>query len=329
MRAAQVNKFGPALEVVRCVESEDVGEPGPSEVVFDVLAFPINPSDLMFINGDYGSGATLPLVPGSDCAGRVVAVGEQVTHVTKDDLVITLTTGTWTQRGKAESDAVIKMPEGIDLHQAAMMRVNPATALLMLTDIVPLERGDWVVQNAANSALGRILIELAHDRGIRTVNIVRSEGPVAELEALGADVVVVDGPGLAKRIRQATGGAPVKLALDAIGGQAAKRLGYVVSEGGTVCNYGRLSGPEVVAMSSDLILRGVRYVGFFLTNALRDRPLHEVTELYGVLADQVRAGKLQAPVEATYPLEDIETAIRHAQQERRRGKVLVTPNGPL
>ncbi|MBN9427904.1 MAG: zinc-dependent alcohol dehydrogenase family protein [Burkholderiales bacterium] len=326
MKRIELAECGAPEEVARCVERPDVGVPAADEVKFEVLAFPINPSDLMFCTGDHGVKPALPACPGTECVGRVIAVGRQIAHVAPGDLVINLQRENWAQQRRVKGDDVIRLPHGIDLRQAAMLKVNPATALLML-DLVDLRPGDWVMQNAANSAVGRLLISLARARGLRTINIVRREAVVDELKRLGADVCLVDGPSLARRVGEAAGGAPVRLAIDAIGGREARRLGFAVSEDGTVCNYGTLSGPDVVAASSDLIVRGVRYVGFWLARSLRTRSLDEIRSMYAQLAGLVLAGELHAPVEAVYPIEEIGSAIRHAQRGGRNGKILVANGG--
>jgi NADPH:quinone reductase-like Zn-dependent oxidoreductase len=177
---------GTPEDVARCVEVADVGAPGAGEVVFDVLLFPINPADVSFCRGTYRLKPALPATPGAECIGRVTAIGTGVSHVRPGDLVINLQRENWTQKRRVKADDVIAVPPTMDLRQAAMLRINPPTALLMLTDIVTLKAGHWVIQNVANSAVGRIVIKLARDRGIKTMNVVRRESLFAELTALGA-----------------------------------------------------------------------------------------------------------------------------------------------
>jgi NADPH:quinone reductase-like Zn-dependent oxidoreductase len=327
VKKIQITTFGIPADVAKCIEAAEVGPPAADEVVFEVLAFPVNPSDLMFCSGHYGLTPSLPACPGAECVGRVVAVGQQVKNFGAGDIVIPLNGENWVQRRKVKAQSVVKIPATIDLRQASMLRINPPTALLMLTDIVPLNRGDWIVQNAANSAVGRLLIALARERGLRTVNIVRREDLAPELKNLGADAVVADGPGLAQRVENAVSGARIALGIDAIGGRDAKRLGFLVGEDGTVCNYGRLSGPDVFATSSDLIVRGIKYTGFWLTRALRNRSPTEIAKIYSELSQRILDGELYAPVEAVYPIDQIGAAISHAQREGRDGKILVSPNG--
>ena len=329
MKQVVLERYGAPADAVRCVESPDPGAPAPGEVVFDVLAFPINPADLSMCRGTYRLRPPLPAGIGAECVGRVTAVGDGVALVKAGDLVINLQRENWTQRRRVAADDVIPVPPGLDRLQAAMLRINPPTARLLLTDLVELRPGDWIIQNVANSAVGRFVIRLARGRGVRTVNVVRREALGAELAPLGADVCVVDGPNLADRVKAATGGASIRLGLDAVSGQATARISTCVGERGVVCNYGSMSGEDPVMPRSKLIGEGQSLVGFILGRALAPRSRAQVRAIYAELAEQVRAGLLTAPVEQIYPIEEIRAAVAHAEQGGRRGKILVTPNGAV
>jgi trans-2-enoyl-CoA reductase len=329
MKQVRLERYGPPAEAVRCVDVPDVGPPAAGEVVFDVLAFPINPADLSMCRGTYRLRPALPAGIGAECVGRVTAVGVGVSHVEPGDRVINLQRENWTQRRRVKGDDVIPVPAGLDGLQAAMLRINPPTARLLLSDLVPLRPGDWIIQNVANSAVGRFVIRLARARGVRTVNVVRRESLFAELTALGADVCVVDGPELADTVKARTGGASIRLGLDAVSGRATARISACVGEGGVVCNYGSMSGEDPVMPRSKLIGDGQSLVGFILGRALAPRSRAQVREIYGELAAQVRAGLLTAPVERVYPIEEIRAAVAHAERGQRHGKILVAPNGPV
>jgi trans-2-enoyl-CoA reductase len=329
MKQVLLEQYGQPEEGVRCVDVPDVGGPGPGEVVFEVLAFPINPADISFCRGSYRLKPTLPATPGAECVGRVTAVGAGVTHVKRDDLVINLQRENWAQQRRVKGDDVIAVSPGVDIQQAAMLRINPATALLLLTDVVALNPGDWVIQNVANSAVGRLLIRLARSRGTKTVNVVRRASLFGELKALGADACVVDGPELAAEVKTLTGGAPIRLGLDAVSGQATMRLSACVGEGGVVCNYGSMTGEDPVMSRNALISGGQTLVGFILGRALATRSLAEIRAIYADLGQQVAKGALSAPVEMIYPIEEIKEAVAHAQRGERSGKILVAPNGPV
>jgi mitochondrial enoyl-[acyl-carrier protein] reductase / trans-2-enoyl-CoA reductase len=329
MKQVLLDRYGRPEEVVRCAEVPDVGSPGAGEVVFDVLAFPINPADVWMCKGTYRLKPPLPATPGAECIGRVTAVGAGVSHVKPGDLVINLQRENWAQRRRVKGDDVIGVPSSLPLRQAAMLRINPATALLLLSDIVELKPGDWVIQNVANSAVGRLVIRLAGVRGLKTMNVVRRPALFAELKSLGADACAVDGPDLAETVKAQTGGAPIRLGLDAVSGQATARLSACVAEGGPVCNYGSMTGEDPVMQRSSLIFGGQRLVGFMLGRALAPRSLAQIREIYAGLGRQVLDGTLSAPVEKVYPIEEIKAALAHAQQAERSGKILVAPNGSV
>lgn len=329
MKQVLIESYGTPWEVARCAEVADVGAPAADEVVFDVLAFPINPADMWFCRGSYRLKPPLPATPGAECVGRVTAVGAAVKHVKPGDLVINLQRENWAQQRRVKGDDAIPLPAGIDLKQAAMVRINPPTAELMLSDFVTLKGGDWVIQNVANSAVGRLAIVLAHQHGLRTVNVVRRPELAAELKQLGADLVVVDGDDLAARVERETGGAPIRLGLEAIGGKATGRLCDCVATDGTVVHYGSMSGQDPEVTRNNFIYRGVRLTGFMLGRFLAKRSAQKIREIYADLAGQVMDGKLHAPVDTVYPIEQIKEALAHADKGGRNGKILVSPNGAL
>jgi trans-2-enoyl-CoA reductase len=323
MKQVLIDRYGPPEEVARCAEAPDVGAPAAGEVVFDVLLFPINPADVSFCRGTYRLRPPLPATPGAECVGRVAAVGAGVTHVRPGDLVITLQRENWAERRRVRGDDVIAVPAGMDLQQAAMLRINPPTARLLLSDIVALKPGDWVIQNVANSAVGRLVIRLARARGVKTMNVVRRDSLFAELRPLGADACVVDGPEMAETVKAQTGGAPIRLALDAVSGRATARLSACLADGGVVCNYGSMSGEDPVMPRAGLIGGGQTLVGFILGRGLATRSLAEIRAMYADLGRGVADGTLTAPVEKVYPIEQIKAALAHAQRGARTGKILV------
>jgi len=297
--------------------------------VFDVLAFPINPADLSFCRGNYRLHPALPATPGAECVGRIIAVGAGVAELKPGDLVINMQRENWAQARRVRAEDAMPIPAGLDLAQAAMLRINPPTAQLLLEDHVALNPGDWVIQDVANSAVGRHLIVLAKSRGWRTINVVRRDDVAAELRTLGADAVVQDGPDLPERARDVAGGAPIRLGIDAISGEACRRIADCVADGGVVVNYGSLSGQDPQVSRAAINFRGVSLTGFNLGRGLAKRSLEQVRALYADLATKLRDGVLSAPVDSTYPIERIKDALAHAQRAGRHGKILVLPNGPL
>jgi NADPH:quinone reductase-like Zn-dependent oxidoreductase len=329
MKRIEIAAYGEPEDVARCVEAPDPGPPDADEVLFDVLAFPINPADISFCRGRYRLKPPLPATPGAECVGRVRAVGARVGHVRPGDLVINLQRENWAQQRLTPGHDVIPLPPGIDLPQAAMIRINPPTALLLLTDIVDLKDGDWLIQNVANSAVGRLVIRFAHARSLRTINVVRRDDVIGELRALGADSCLVDGPDLATAARQASGGAAIRLGIDAVSGPATARIAGCVADGGTVCTYGSMSREDPVMGSAELVFRGVNLTGFMLGRFLARRSPEQIRSLYADIAAQVANGTVHVPVGHVYPIEDIRSALVHAQRPGHDGKILVAPNGMI
>src|SRR4029079_10356342 len=282
-----------------------------------------------FCRGSYRLKPPLPATPGAECVGRVTAVGGSVKHVKAGDLVINLQRENWAQKRRVKGDDAIPLPAGIELRQAAMVRINPPTAQLMLSDFVDLKGGDWVIQNVATSAVGGLAIVLAHQRGLRTVNVVRRPELEAELKQLGADLVIVDAADLAARVARETGDAPIRLGLEAIGGKATGRICDCVATDGTVVHYGSMSGQNPEVARNNFIYRGVKLTGFMLGRFLAKRNAQKIREIYADLAAQVMDGKLSAPVDTVYPIEQIKEALAHADKGGRNGKILVSPNGAL
>jgi trans-2-enoyl-CoA reductase len=329
MKKVEIAAYGAPDEVAHCVEVPDVGEPGPGEIVFDVLAFPINPADLSFCRGSYRFAPEFPATPGAECVGRVRAVGAGVETLKPGDLVINLQRENWAQARRVRAEDAIPIRSGLDLLQAAMLRINPPTALLLLEDHATLQPGDYVIQNVANSAVGRHVIVLAKSRGVRTINVVRRDDVAEELRALGADAVLQDGPDLPERAREAAQGAPIRLGLDAISGEATRRLADSVSDSAVIVNYGSLSGEDPVVGRTALTQRGVMLTGFILGRGLAKRSPEQVRALYADLGAKLRDGVLHAPINSTYPIEQIREALIHAQRAGRHGKILVLPNEPV
>jgi len=329
MKAVQFAAFGVPHEVAACVDLPDPGAPAEGEVLVEIEAFPINPADLLFLEGAYAARPPLPATPGAEGVGRVAAVGGGVTDLAVGNRVIPLGRENWMQKRRVPAAQVLKVPGDIDLLQLAMLKVNPATALLMLRNYVQLQPGDWLIQDAANSGVGTSLIRLAKAEGVRTVNVVRRESLVEPLKAFGADVVVLDGDDLAARVKAATDGADIKLGIDAVAGNTCRRLADCLGEGGKLVNYGMLSGKACEVSPERIVFGDVTLTGFWLARHLGNAPRREIQALYDELVTRLADGSLHIEVEATFPIENIKEALAQAEREGRDGKILVTPNGPV
>jgi mitochondrial enoyl-[acyl-carrier protein] reductase / trans-2-enoyl-CoA reductase len=310
---------------IACVD-RPTPEPGEGEVLLELLAAPINPSDVLTITGQYGALPPLPAVGGNEGVGRVAQLGAGVTGVAVGDwALLPVGGGTWASHVVVKAAALMRVPAGGDPLQMAMLTVNPPTASLLLSEFVALQAGDWVLQNAANSGVGEYVIQLAKARGLHTVNVVRRADAVAPLQALGGDVVLVDGPDLAARVAEATGKAKIRLALDAVGGAATDRLAQTVAIGGTVVNYGAMSGEACKVAPGSFVFRNVTLRGFWLAFWFREASPSQQQALFGDLAQRIARGELATRVHATFPLSRVQEAVALAAAGGRQGKVLLTP----
>jgi NADPH:quinone reductase-like Zn-dependent oxidoreductase len=322
MQAIQIEAFGNPAEVMKVVEIPDVGTPAAGEVVIALEASPINKSDLMMITGRYGYRPKLPSVMGTEGVGRVIAVGGGVKHLKAGDrTLVPYPAPAWAERIKVDASRLRPLPGG-DVHQFAMLGINPPTAYLILTDFVSLTSGSWVIQNSANSAVGRALIPIAKSLGLKTVNVVRRDDVVAEIKAIGGDVVLVDGPDLAKRVAAETGNAAIALAVDGVGDTSTTNLLGCLAEKGVQVFYSAMSGKPSVVPATQLIYRDLSMRGFWLANWFRDAKPDEITEMYDRLAPLVASGAISAPIAGTYRFAEIAEAV--AVASKNRGKVLLT-----
>lgn len=324
MKRATYAVRGPIPQDV--IEAVDVEVPAleAGQVLIEVLAAPINPSDVLTLTGHYGMLPPLPAVGGNEGVGRVVALGpDTAAPAVGQTVLLPIGCGTWATHVVAEAKRLVPLPNEADPKQLAMMTINPPTALLMLRDFVDLQPGDWVIQNAANSAVGSYLIQLAAMRGLKTVNVVRREAAVEGVRQLGGDVVLVDGDKLAKRVAEATGGARIRLGIDAIGGESTDRLASCLAEGGVLVNYGMMSGESCRVSAASFVFRDVTLRGFWLAKWFRKASPAEQQAVFGEIAQGIISGKLHARVAATYPVAQIKQAVAAAAAGEREGKILV------
>jgi NADPH:quinone reductase-like Zn-dependent oxidoreductase len=293
-------------------------------VLVRILAAPINPADLNTIEGTYGVKPALPATPGIEGCG-VVEVGN-FTEFEKGDRVIFLRrAATWASHTSVPADSLLKLPPGIDPLQAAMLKVNPATAWQLLHGFGKLKKGDWIVQNVGNSGVGRCVIQLARDLGIRTISFVRRTELFEELRQLGANHVFLDDEGGLAAAREALGGANAALAFNAVGGDSALRLMKLLLESGTHITYGAMGRKPVTMPNGLLIFRDIQVRGLWVTRWIDNAPLAEVREIYQNLAARVAAGKIVQPVDSTFPLEQFPAALARLEAPDRSGKILFAP----
>jgi NADPH:quinone reductase-like Zn-dependent oxidoreductase len=313
------------------IHLEDTAAPAPPLRPGDVLvameAAPLNNADVLLAQGWYGVQPALPAALGSEGVGRVLDAGAGVGAELVGRRVMILPTydqGTWADRVVASERSVVVVPDDVDPLQLAMLPINGATAALMLRRYVDLQPGDWVVQSLGTSAVARHVVALAKRAGVRVATVVRRPEAVAELEAAGDDVVLLDGEDLGERLVAALGGRHARLALEGAGGGMAGRLAQALELRGTLVTYSSVTGEPPLLGLADLVYQELALHGFWLINWVWNAPRDEIRQTYEELVGLVADGTLRADVAATYALEDHRAALADVQRAGRAGKVLFT-----
>lgn len=326
-QAAFFSRYGVPTEVIEVI-SEALPAPAPHEVLVDSIVAPINPADLNTLEGVYPAKLHPPAVPGVEGVGIVRTVGSAVPDALglAEGVRVLLPHGygTWRQAGVIEADRLMVVPPSVPLMEAAMLKINPATAWRMLHDFVTPEPGAWIAQNAANSAVGRCVIAMARELGLRTVNLVRRPEVIDELTALGADRVILDEGDTKAAIREAVGGkdVPLKLALNAVGGDSALKMAGALSEEGTLVSYGAMSRQAIKLPAGQLIFKDLRFRGFWVSRWYDHATAEERSAMFAALFDLAARGLIRTPVEQVYPISEAREAVRRAGESGRAGKIL-------
>jgi trans-2-enoyl-CoA reductase len=323
-KAAIYETHGNPAEVLRLIEFPWPA-PASNEVVVKMAAAPINPADLNSIEGKYPIKPELPATPGMEGAGVIVEVGSAVRDLAVGtQVILPHSFGTWREVAVIAADKLVAVPGEIEPIQAAMLKVNPVTAWRMLHDFVSLRPGDWLIQNAANSGAGRCTIQIARGLGYRTVNVVRRAELVEELRSLGGDVVLVDSENLRAEVAAATKRAPLRLALNAVGGENALRVAKCLASDGTMVTYGAMSLQPLCIPNGMLIFKNLRFTGFWVNKWYDGATPQQREETFAPLFEMAKRGLLQTKVEQTYPLSQAKSAVVHASQNKRGGKIVFT-----
>lgn len=322
--AIVIHEFGTPAEVVR-VESVEVPPLTPDGVRVRMLATPLNPADLNVLEGKYPIRPQLPGTPGVEGVGVVEETGAGVKRVrVADHVLLPHGLGSWREAAMIEKadETLTVVPPEVPVEEAAMLRINPATALRMLRDFAELAPGDFVIQNAANSAVGQLVIQIAKANGWKTINLVRRPELIDELRAIGGDVVLLDNDEAKEQIATATGGAPVKLALNCVGGDSALRLANALAPHGTLVTFGAMSRQPLRIPNGLLIFKDLRWRGFWVTQWYREASREAEAAMFEELCQLAKNGQLRTPVERVYPLSEAAAAVKHAAQSQRKGKIL-------
>ena len=323
MQCLQFTEFGQPEQVLQ-LQDLVLPELNDHHVRLKILASPINPADLNFIAGTYGVKPDLPSVPGIEASGEVIESRSPDFQV-GDRCIFLRRAGLWATHAQVPASHLFKLPVGIDPLQAAMLKVNPATAWRLLTGFTKLPRGSWVIQNAANSGVGRCVIPLAKSLGVRTINLVRRTELIPQLILAGADQVLLDDAEVADSVKAICGSVPPLLAFNCVGGDSALRQLKCIAAGGTQITFGAMALRPLSVPNGLLIFKDVQLRGLWITRWIESAPREEIDETYSRLSAEVLSGNLHIPVDSTYELSEFKTALERLSAPGRSGKVLLSP----
>ncbi|KAJ2081167.1 mitochondrial 2-enoyl thioester reductase [Coemansia sp. RSA 988] len=289
-QSAIYTETGDPQTVMKVIRHSIPDEIGHNQVVLRMLAAPINPSDLNQIEGTYPvkgrfseinvEGLQTPLkaaVGGNEGVAEVMSMGRNVSGLQTGDWVVPNKAGeygTWSTHALVEADNIIAIPkewrEDVDAIDVACLKVNPCTAYRLLKDFVQLAPGDFVIQNGANSGVGRAVIQLARHWGFRTINVVRDRPNLSELshelQGLGADIVISDQQLASSEIKERIKslGTPIRLGLNCVGGRTTLQMTKLISQGGVLVSYGGMSRQPVTMPTSLLLFKDLCAKGFWM-----------------------------------------------------------------
>lgn len=330
MRAVQLRAYDGTPESIAVVEMP-VPRPGPGEMLVRVFASPINPSDLMFIRGLYGFKKSLPAVPGFEGSGTVVEAGTGLTaRFLKGRRVACAAAdpkvrgGMWAEYVVTPAQFCMPLRKNVDLERGAALLINPITAWALMHE-ARRGRHRAVVQTAAASALGRMIVRLGKRFSIPVINVVRRAEQVELLRGLGAEYIVNSSePEFDKRVCGLCHQLGASIGFDALAGEMSARVLRAQPQGSRLLVYGALSLQASQADPASLIFERKRLEGFWLTAWLRSRTLLGQLRLARQI-QELLPSDLKTDFQAKVPLQEAGRALQQYAANMTTGKVLLMP----
>jgi trans-2-enoyl-CoA reductase len=333
--AIKYNATGVPSAVLKQEHLGALAKTSADEVSIKFLAAPINPSDLNMIEGVYGVSPKLPAVGGNEGVAMVMEVGSNIKGLAVGDWVIPYRSGfgTWRTNATAKESELVKIANDIPAAYAATLSVNPATAHRLLKDFDDLKPGDVIMQNGANSMVGLCVVQMAREKGIKTINIVRSDRPDADkmtrlLANLGGDVNVLDtqvNTSMMKEIMQDL--PPCRLALNCVGGETTTEMMRCLAVGGTLVTYGGMSKRPISVPVDLMTYKQLKLKGFWITAWYEEHGLAAMSSMMADLVTMVRNKKLTLFHEL-HDFDDFDHALRRSQEAFRLRKVVLNMDHP-
>ncbi|CAN5908992.1 zinc-dependent alcohol dehydrogenase family protein [soil metagenome] len=327
MKAVVLDSFGEPADVLRILDVPEP-KPGAGQVRVRMLASPVNPSDLLLTRGRYVFRPQLPARPGFEGVGIVEEAGPGLYGrflVGRRVAVLNGEGGNWAESALIPATQAIPVGKDLPDEQVASYFVNPATALAMVRHVLKVEKGEWLLQSAATSALGKMIIRLGRRDGFKTLNVVRRPEAIEELKALGADEVIcsTEGP-IPEQVRRIVGANGVRCAIDPVGGETGTGLYDSLAADGMLVVYGSLT-PEPIRIDPRSMISAKRTVrGFWLGHWMRERSKLAALTMFRQIAELIRLEILATDLGPSFPIEAIGEAVQAAEQPGKPGKVLLS-----
>ena len=326
MRSATYNNFGKPSEVLSVTDSP-TPEPKDNEVRIKTILSSIHNHDLVTIKGEYGNKPELPATGGSEAVGTIDALGKDVESFKKGQrVVVSGVQGTWAEYFIAPAQGIIPIPDAIDDEMAAQLIAMPMSALLLI-EFLNIEPGQWIIQNAANGAVGESMAMLAPERNINTINLVRSKESKQELIDLGItkNNVVTDDDDWKEQVQKLVGDAKISGAVDAVGGKSGGELLSLLGKHGAMASLGSVSGEPLTINPSHLIFNLSKVKGFWASDLMQEISADDMQRLTQELIESAASGTLKLPTGGVYDLDDIQKAVSEKVQSEKKGKILIKP----
>lgn len=322
MRSIVYERFGQPEDVLKLTDRPRP-DPGPGQALVRMLLSPIHNHDLMTAAGAYGIKPALPAVGGTEAVGVVEVVGEGVSHLKPGSRVMGGAQQTWAEYFLIDVTRAIPVPEGVSDETACQLIAMPLSAKMILAEL-GLKRGDWLVQNAGNGAVAKLVSRFGAEQGIHVLSLVRRAAAVEELRATGIDTAVAtDNPDWSERARTLIGDGQIMHGIESLGGDGASQLAEVMADGAKITSFGAMTGHALQIPPGLLLFRRMTVNGFWA--AKPTLPAQEIGRMVGELVRDAAEGRLDLPVGGIYPLDDIAAAVRASGEAGRTGKIVLKP----
>src|SRR5215510_14265769 len=305
----------------------------PGEALVRVVLSPIHPSDLHMVRGRYGYQPELPASPGIEGVGIVEAVGPGVLGpIVGTRVVFVRMWNIWCQQIVCPADRLVPVPDGLDDTAAATSYTNPLTAWALTRSSHHLKEGDWLLQTAAASSVGKLVLQLAQQYRFKTINVIRRREQETILRNLGGnEVICTADEDLRARLQALTAGKGVERAIDCVAGDLGAEIARNLAPAGTMLVYGALSSHRQTDLATftmplfapRLIYSTATVRGWWLPRWMSSHPLAEVRAATSDLLTLLSNGALTAPATVRYSLKDFQEAVRLADGEAGQQKVLL------